>query len=84
MEDAGDHQAAAAVYRRLVLAEELDEDACRRLMGALARTGARAEALRHYDRLAALLRADLDTEPEDETVALHERIRRGELATAGR
>jgi DNA-binding SARP family transcriptional activator len=79
MEDAGDHQAAAVVYRRLVLAEELDEDACRRLMLALARSGARTEALRHYDRVAALLRADLDAEPEPETVALHERIRRGEL-----
>jgi predicted ATPase/DNA-binding SARP family transcriptional activator len=75
---AGDHAAAAALYRRLVAGEELREDLYRRLMQCLARTGERAAALRHADRLATLLREELDAEPEPLTLELRERIRRGE------
>jgi DNA-binding SARP family transcriptional activator len=67
---------AADVYRRLVVREELHEEAYRRLMTSLARAGERAQAMRAYDRLATLLRTDLDAEPEPETTALRERIRK--------
>jgi GTP-binding protein len=43
------------VYRRLVRADEWDEAAPRHLMLALARAGQRGEALRHPDRVVALL-----------------------------
>jgi DNA-binding SARP family transcriptional activator len=76
--DAGHHVEAAEVLRRLVQREELHEEAHRRLMVALSRAGQRQEALRSYDRLATLLRTDLDAEPEPETVALHRRIRSAE------
>ena len=48
----GANDEAAAIYRRLVRAEELDEDAHRQLMTALSRSGHRGEALRLFDRLA--------------------------------
>ena len=74
----GDPAGAVAALERLVRAEELREDAHRRLMVALARTGARDRALRHYERLVRLLREELDADPEPETAAVHDRIRRAE------
>ncbi len=74
-EQAGAHAEAAELYRRVVAVEELHEDAHRRLMACLARAGDRAGALRHYDRLAAVLRSELEAEPEPETRALYDRLR---------
>jgi len=78
LERAERHAEAAEAYRRLVAADPMDEEAHRRLMLALARTGERAQALRQYERLVVLLRAELEAEPEPETVSLHERLRRAE------
>jgi predicted ATPase/DNA-binding SARP family transcriptional activator len=69
---------AKRLYRELVAREELREDLQRRLMQCLARTGERAHALRHGERLAALLREELGAEPEPETAELCERLRRAE------
>jgi len=69
---------AADVYRRIVSADELNEDAHRQLMAALARAGHRGEALRHYDRLATLLQRELEAEPEGLTTLLYDRLRRAE------
>jgi predicted ATPase/DNA-binding SARP family transcriptional activator len=69
---------AAGVYRRIVSADELNEGAHRQLMAALARAGHRGEALRHYDRLAALLRRELEAEPDGQTTLLYDRLRRAE------
>jgi predicted ATPase/DNA-binding SARP family transcriptional activator len=68
MED--DPAAAAGTLERLVRIEDLREDAHRRFMLCLARTGRRDAALRHYARLVTLLREELDAEPEPETRAL--------------
>lgn len=70
-----DLPAAATTLERLILAEDLREDAYRRLMLVLARSGRRDRALHHYGRLVTLLRDELDAEPEDETSELAERIR---------
>ena len=67
---------AAEVYRTIVRADELNEDAHRQLMSALARSGHRGEALRHYDRLVELLASDLGARPDRKTVALHEQLKR--------
>jgi pentatricopeptide repeat protein len=72
---AGMHAEAAAAYERVVQREALHEGAYRALMTCLVRAGDRNRALRAYDRLAALLRTELEAEPERETVALHARIR---------
>lgn len=72
---AGDWHEAAAVFRRVVVKEDLREDAHRNLMLCLARAGDRGRALRHYEMLVALLREELDAEPEEETIALGERLK---------
>jgi predicted ATPase/DNA-binding SARP family transcriptional activator len=69
---------AKQLYQQIVRREELREDMHRRLMQCLARTGERARALRHFERLIILLREELDAEPEPETTELGERIRRAE------
>jgi DNA-binding SARP family transcriptional activator len=74
----GDGAGAIDALERLVRAEELREDAHRRLMLALARAGARDRAVRHYERMVRLLRDELDAAPEPETVALYDRIRHAE------
>jgi two-component SAPR family response regulator len=75
----GEHYIEAAeVYRRAIAVEELSEEAHRRLMLCLARSGERTEALRQYERLAEVLRKDLDAEPERETKALFDRLRRAQ------
>jgi DNA-binding SARP family transcriptional activator len=73
---AGFHSDAVGVYRQLVRADEWDEAAHRHLMSALARSGQRGEALRHYDNVTALLRRDLGSAPARETVALYDQLRR--------
>jgi len=78
--DIGAHGDAAAVYRRLVTAEPWDEAAHRQLMLALARSGQRGEALRHYERVVALLDRELGSAPARETIGLYDKLRRGDFA----
>jgi predicted ATPase/DNA-binding SARP family transcriptional activator len=78
-EETGSRFAAAAeAYRRLLALDPLDEAAARRLMRCLARHGDRAEALRTFERLSRALRAELAAEPDRDTLALAERVRRAE------
>ena len=74
---AEDWPAAIAAYETLVRLDDLHEAGHRALMAAYAAGGARARALRHYEDFVALLRRELDAAPEEETVALAERLRRG-------
>ncbi|MHB1327921.1 MAG: BTAD domain-containing putative transcriptional regulator, partial [Gemmatimonadales bacterium] len=66
---------AVEAYQRLVRHEDLNEAAHRGLMEALARSGDRAQALRHYDRLVTLLESELEVSPEPATVDLADAIR---------
>jgi hypothetical protein len=75
----GDAGAAVPVLERLVRADDLREDAHRRLMLCYARTAQRDRALRQYERLVEVLREELEAEPEQQSVALAERIRRAEV-----
>ncbi|MGH7637968.1 MAG: BTAD domain-containing putative transcriptional regulator [Gemmatimonadaceae bacterium] len=77
--DRGENREAADAFRRVVEVDELHEEAYRRLMLALTRAGQRSEALRQYERLSQALQSDLDAEPERETKALYERLRRAEM-----
>ena len=70
---------AVDVYRTIVRADELNEDAHRQLMAALARSGHRGEALRHYDRLVELLASDLSAKPDRKTTVLYDQLRKAEL-----
>jgi predicted ATPase/DNA-binding SARP family transcriptional activator len=75
LEARGDDAAAVEICRELVARDDLNEEAHRRLMSLWARGGDRVHAIRHYERLVALLREVLDAEPEPETVALYDSIR---------
>jgi DNA-binding SARP family transcriptional activator len=76
---AGSHTGAVDVYRQLVRADGWDEAAHRHLMSALARSGHRGAALRHYDHVIAVLRRELGSAPARETVALYDQLRRGSV-----
>ena len=54
------------------------ETAQRELIRSYARQGERAQALRQYQNLVELLRAELHSPPAKETSALYERVQRGD------
>ena len=54
------------------------ETAQRELIRAYARQGERAQALRQYQSLVELLRAELHSAPAKETSALYERLQQGD------
>jgi hypothetical protein len=74
----GDLQGAIRTTRRLLAHDPLREEPYRHLMELHYRAGDRAAALREFERCEALLRAELDTEPMPETLALRDSILRGE------
>ncbi|HYG05142.1 MAG TPA: FHA domain-containing protein [Stenotrophomonas sp.] len=69
---------AADTARRLLALDEWNEGHLRLLMRLLAGNGEAAQALAACDRFAAQLREELDAEPQADTLALRERIARGE------
>jgi DNA-binding SARP family transcriptional activator len=71
---------ARDVYQRLLLSDDLNEEAYRRLMICLAHLGERRHALRLYQRLLVLLEDELSTTPEPETTELFELLQRGQAA----
>jgi DNA-binding SARP family transcriptional activator len=71
---AGRHQAAAALFRRAVEHEPLNESAHRELMTSWARLGETARAVQHYRDLVALLTEQVGVSPAAETTALYERL----------
>jgi DNA-binding SARP family transcriptional activator len=71
---AGRHRAAAAVFRRAVAHEPLNETAHRELMSSWARLGETARAVRHYAELTELLREQVGVPPAPETTALYRRL----------
>lgn len=66
---------ASDLYRRAIETDELHEGAYRHLMTCLAHLGDRAQSLRLFQRLTALLEQELEAEPEAATVALYERLK---------
>jgi DNA-binding SARP family transcriptional activator len=83
LEAVADDAGAAAAYESVVMCEPLHEAAHRGLLLTLARAGRRGQALRHFDRLSALLR-DLELEPDHETLELYERIRAADIVPRSR
>jgi ATP/maltotriose-dependent transcriptional regulator MalT/DNA-binding SARP family transcriptional activator len=74
---AGDELAVAAVARRLVALDPLDEGAHRMLITAHARTGRRSLALRQYLECRRLLVEGMGIEPDDDTTGLQRRVLAG-------
>lgn len=75
---AGDLDGAIAGWMAILARDPWREDVYRDLMIGFARRGQRALALHWFQVCARVLQAQLQLEPEPETVALHERIRRGD------
>jgi two-component SAPR family response regulator len=63
------NKALEAAHRALAI-NNLREDAHRLIIRALAAAGRRAEALKHYQKLVALLERELSTEPDAATKSL--------------
>jgi len=74
---AGDELAVAAVGRRLVALDPLDEGAHRMLITAHARSGRRSLALRQYLECRRLLVEGLGLEPDADTTGLQRRVLAG-------
>jgi predicted ATPase/DNA-binding SARP family transcriptional activator len=66
---------AIEVYQRAIGHEPLDETAHRALMECWAAAGQSARAMRHYEELRDLLRAEVGGAPAAQTAALYARLR---------
>src|ERR1700737_3109740 len=72
---AGRAEHALKAGQRAIALNNMREDAHRLIVQALAATGRKAEALKHYDYLVALLKRELSTEPEAATMSLIAELR---------
>ena len=77
---AGSSEQALAVANRAISINNLREDAHRLAIRALAAAGRRADALKRYEHLVALLKSELDVEPDANTQALVRSLRQPNLA----
>ncbi|MBV8155714.1 MAG: AAA family ATPase [Candidatus Eremiobacteraeota bacterium] len=82
VEASREYVAAIPYLNHWIHHEPTDEDAYRCLMRMHALCNDRTAELRSFRACCAALRAGLDAEPSEETVRLHERIARGEVAAA--
>lgn len=76
---AQDWNAAEKTVRKRLALDPLDEDAHRILMQVLTLNGLRNAALAHYDICARTLDEELGVPPDEETTAIAEQIRNGDL-----
>jgi DNA-binding SARP family transcriptional activator len=73
---AGNHEQALRAANLATEVSGLREDAHRLVMRALAAGGRKADAIKHYERLVALLKRELDVEPDATTLSLAARLRK--------
>lgn len=73
-----DYSAAADAFRRAIEKDNMLEEGHRELMRSYARAGERGLALRQYQSLEQVMRDELGSLPAPESLALFERLRRGE------
>jgi len=76
--DAERYLEAATIYRKVLSQDNYLEDGHRSLMRCLARSGDRAQAIRHYQEFKARLSDKLGAEPAEETTDPYHRLKRGE------
>lgn len=74
-EERGAWDTALAAAQRATELDPASEPAHRRMMRAWNTQGHRVRALQHYDRLAAWLATEFETDPEPETALLAEQLR---------
>ena len=81
---AGRWRDAEDAWRQLIARDNLNEAAYRKLMQCYEHMGERREALRVFERLTAVLREELDDDPDPETIAVVERLQGGSARARGR
>ncbi len=81
--EACNHEQALRVAKRAIAVSSLREDAHRLVIRALAACGRRADALKHYEDVAALLKHELTVEPDPATRALAAELRKSHAARPG-
>lgn len=74
-----DYIAAVQQTRKLLKLDAYQEQAHRRLMSALTRSGDRHAALTHFAQMKTLLKEELGVDPDAETLAIYQAIKNGEL-----
>ncbi|MGH2543811.1 MAG: tetratricopeptide repeat protein [Ardenticatenaceae bacterium] len=77
-----DYPAAIAYTTRLLALDSWREEGHRQMMRLLALTGQRSSALAQYDTCRRLLLEQVGVEPEQDTIALYEQIKAGEIGPA--
>jgi adenylate cyclase len=75
---AGNHEQALRAANRAIAISALREDVHRLVMRILAAGGRRADALKHYEDLIALLKRELAVEPDPATKALAAELRKSQ------
>jgi DNA-binding SARP family transcriptional activator len=75
----GHYERALDFGRRILAMDALRESIQQDVMLLLVLNGQRVEAIRAYQRLAGLLRSELDIEPMPDTKRLHNDIRTGDI-----
>ncbi len=78
-ESAGERGEAIEVLHRALAGDPLLEEAHVELMGVLARSGQRQQALRQYDQLRQILKRELDAEPDESSRSAYEDILAGRV-----
>jgi TolB-like protein/DNA-binding SARP family transcriptional activator len=81
--EAGNHAPALSAANRAIATSGLREDAHRLVMRVLAAGGRRADALKHYENFAALLKRELAVEPDPTTRAISAELRKSQAARPG-
>jgi TolB-like protein/DNA-binding SARP family transcriptional activator len=81
--EAGNHEQALRAANRAIAISALREDAHRLVMRVLAAGGRRADALKHYEDLGAVLKRELSVEPDPTTRALATELRKPYIARSG-
>ena len=76
----GRHEQALRAASRAIEVSSLREDAHRLVMRVLAAGGRRADALKHYEEFAALLKRELAVEPDPTTRAISAELRQSQAA----
>ena len=75
-EKQGNVERALELAKRAVVIDPLREDAHRTIMRTPAASGRKADALKHYEEVAALLKRELDVEPDAATATLAVELRK--------
>lgn len=78
-EHQGNYRESIERLMQLVNCDPVDEDAHRRLMKLYAASGQRRQAQRQFELCRETLRKEIEADPEEETLQLHQRIASGEV-----